>query len=148
MQPVQFFFYGTLLDGSDNPVARSLHLHLEPAGQAGVAGTLHAIPDPAGWFPAMTPGAGIVHGSLYRTKPGFGEDDLNRMDAYEDCDPENPAASLYRRQAIRLAGCGTLVQAYVYNQPLPEGARLIAEGDFRAWLAATGLAPFSGLREA
>lgn len=142
-----FFFYGTLLDGSDNPVAREMHRLLEPQGAATVSGTLFGVPDAAGWFPAMVPGEGAVHGQLYAARSGFSEADLARLDAYEDYDPLRPDASLYVRRAIALAGGGS-AQAYVFNQPLPAGAQAIPGGDFRAWLVETGLAQFTGLREA
>ena len=144
---MRFFFYGTLLDGSDNPVARAIHALLEPLGTAEVRGALHAVPDASGWFPALLTGDGPVHGRLYAARAGFEPADLAHMDAYEDYDPGRPGASLYLRRAVELAGGGT-AQAYLFNQPLPSGSRAIAHGDFRLWLAETGEAPFSGLREA
>jgi gamma-glutamylcyclotransferase (GGCT)/AIG2-like uncharacterized protein YtfP len=147
---VLFQFYGTLLDGSDNPVARDVHRLLEPVGPSTVRGTLHAVPDATGWFPALLAGEGVVHGRLYRARPGFGPSDLARLDAYEDYDPADPQGSLYVREDVTAACRGQEARAQVYrfNQPLPDGARPIAGGDFRAWLAATGLAQFTGLREA
>lgn len=145
--PLPFFFYGTLLDGSDNLVAREVHRLLEPLGAATARGALYAVPDAAGWFPAMVAGEGAVHGRLYAPRAGFCAADLTRLDAYEDYDPADLAGSLYLRVGIALAG-GSKAQAYRFNQPLPEGARPIPGGDFSAWLAETGLAPFTGLREA
>lgn len=144
---MRFFFYGTLLDGSDNPVARAIHALLEPEGPATVRGSLFAVPDPTGWFPALVPGDGPVHGRSYRARPGFSAADLARMDAYEDYSPAEPAASLYLRAELELAGGGT-AQAYLFNQPLPAGSVPIAHGDFRRWLNETSHAQFTGLREA
>lgn len=144
---MRFFFYGTLLDGSDNPVARYIHSLLEPVGPAQVAGELHAIPDPQGWFPALLPGQGAVQGKLYRTRAHFTHADLARMDAYEDFDPADPAASLYLRQTLLLAGGGE-AQAYVWNRALPEGSQLIPQGSFRDWLKQQGFEQFRGLRDA
>lgn len=144
---MRFFFYGTLLDGSDNPVARAIHALLEPDGPATVSGALHAVPDAAGWFPALLPGTRPVHGRTYRARPGFSPADLARMDAYEDYDPAAPATSLYLRTELALAGGGA-AQAYLFNRPLPPGSRLIPHGDFRRWLAETGATQFTGLREA
>lgn len=142
-----FFFYGTLLDGSNNPVARDVHRLLEPQGAATVSGTLYGVPDEAGWFPALLPGRGVVHGRLYAPRGEFSAADLARLDAYEDYDPLRRDRSLYVREAVRL-GTGGAAQAYIYNQLLPDGSLAIPGGDFRTWLAATGLAQFTGLREA
>ena len=144
---MQFFFYGTLLDGSDNPVARGIHALLELLGPAQVCGHLHAIPDEQGWFPALLPGQGQVLGKAYRPRAHFGAADLARMDAYEDFDSADPAASLYVRQPLPLAGGGE-AQVYVWNRSLPAGSQPIPGGDFRAWLQAQGFEQFRGLREA
>ncbi len=102
---MQFFFYGTLQAGSDNPVARMVHALLEPLGAAQVAGALYAVPDPDGWYPALLPGTDVVHGQLYRAGAGFDAAALERMDAYEDFRPGDPAGSLYvRGEAALLDG--------------------------------------------
>ena len=144
---MRFFFYGTLLDGSDNPVARDIHALLAPLGQASVRGALHAVPDAHGWFPALLPGDGPAQGRLYEARAHFTPADLARMDAYEDYDPARPEASLYLRRTVELAGGGS-AEAYLFNQPLPAGSREIPHGDFRRWLAESGEAQFSGLRDA
>lgn len=142
-----FFFYGTLLDGSDNPVAQAIHALLEPVGAATVPGELHAVPDEQGWFPALLPGNGTVHGKVYRSRDDFTVADLARMDAYEDFNPADPAGSLYVRQTCE-TGDGFTAEVYLFNQPLPPGSRPIPDGSFRAWLEAEGLPQFRGLREA
>ena len=83
----------------------------------------------------------------YAARPQFSADDLARIDAYEDFDPANPEASLYIRRSISLVEGGE-AQAYVWNRPLPDGARPIGHGDFRRWLADQGLRQFTGLRDA
>ncbi|MDP3905848.1 gamma-glutamylcyclotransferase [Novosphingobium sp.] len=138
-----FFFYGTLLDGSDNPVAAAIHALLEPVGPATVHGALFAVPDALGWFPALVVGDGLAHGKLYAARAGFGAADLAAMDRYEDFDPANPAASLYLRQELELTGGGS-AQVYVWNRPLPAGAEPIADGDFRHWLESRGMPQFRG----
>ncbi len=146
---MRFFFYGTLMDGSDNPVARRVHALLRPLGRGTVCGTIFAVPDPDGWYPALVSGDGLVHGRLYEAADGFGEADLARMDAYEDCDPGNPGASLYNREVVRArAADGTAhdAQAYLFNQPLPAGSRCIEDGDFPKWLSEQGGEPFRGRR--
>jgi gamma-glutamylcyclotransferase (GGCT)/AIG2-like uncharacterized protein YtfP len=143
---MRLFFYGTLLAGSDNAVAQEVHRLLAPVGPARVAGSLIAIPDPRGWYPALLPGDGEAHGWLYESRACFGPADVARLDAYEDYDPTDPGASLYVRRAVALFG-GGLAEAYFWNRPLPCGARPIPGGDFRGWLAEHGLEPFRGLRD-
>jgi len=147
MKDMRFFFYGTLLEGSDNPVARGIHALVTPVCEARVAGRLFAIPDPDGWYPALLAGDGEAHGMVYTARPQFSAVDLARMDAYEDYDPANPEASLYIRRSMSIADGGE-AQAYVWNRPLPVGAQSIGHGDFRRWLAEHGFKPFSRLRDA
>lgn len=142
---MRFFFYGTLLDGSDNPVARAVHALLAPVGPATVRGALHAVPDAAGWFPALLAGHDAVHGRIYAARGHFTPADLARMDAYEDYDPARPAASLYLRRAI-MVDDRTRAEAYLFNQPLPGGSTPIPHGDFRRWLRESGKPQFGGLR--
>ena len=147
---MRFFFYGTLLAGSDNPVARFVHEKLDLIGPAEARGGLHGVPDPEGWYPALVPGEGRAHGRLYAAKPSFSAADLARLDAYEDFDPARPEASLYVRQPVEVLGPDRTLgraDAYVFNQPLPAGSRPLPGGDFRAWLAEQGLEQFRGLRE-
>lgn len=61
------------------------------------------------------------------------------LDAYEDCNPADADGSLYQRRAV-VPG----VQAYLFNRPLPAGARAIPDGDFAAWTAREGVPVFSG----
>lgn len=147
---MEFFFYGTLQAGSDNPVARMVHALLEPLGVAQVAGALYAVPDPDGWYPALLPGTDVVHGQLYRTRAGFDAAALERMDAYEDFRPGDPAGSLYVRGEAALldggSGGGGTVQVYRFNQPLLAGSLPLPGGDFRAWLTESGKAAFAGRR--
>lgn len=148
---MRFFFYGTLLAGSANPVAAELHAKLTPLGMATARGALHAVPDPLGWFPALVPGEAAVRGMVYQARGDFGAEDLARMDAYEDFDPAAPESSLYVRRTLAVTtgdGARVEAEAYVWNRPLPDGARPIPGGDFREWLSAEGLAQFAGLREA
>jgi len=148
---VIFFFYGTLLAGNANPVARDIHRLLRAAGPATIAGSLHGVPDDTGWFPALLAGEGKVHGQLYETLTGFDAAALARMDAYEDYLPDDPAGSLYLRRAesaILPDGSAREVQVYAFNQPLPADARPIPGGDFSTWLAETGLPVFTATRSA
>jgi len=145
--PLHFFFYGTLLAGSDNPAARAVHAHLHAIGSASVAGRLWAIPDAAGWYPALVAEPGQVHGVLYSVMDGFGPEDLAQLDEWEDFRPDRPAASLYLREAmlaIDAHGVSVMAQVYRFNQPLPMGALAIPQGDFQAWLDASGHPAYAG----
>ena len=62
---MHLFFYGTLVDGSDNDMARAVHALVRRIGPATVRGSLFAVPDAQGWFPALIAGEGTVHGALY-----------------------------------------------------------------------------------
>jgi gamma-glutamylcyclotransferase (GGCT)/AIG2-like uncharacterized protein YtfP len=144
---MRFFFYGTLIADSGNPVAAAAHVRLRDLGPATARGALHAIEDELGegWYPALLAGAGPVLGQLYEAAPGFGEADLAALDAYEGFDPADPAASLYVRATIVVTDAGGAfheAQAYSFNRPLPPGAQPIADGDFHTWLAREGLKPY------
>ncbi|MCJ2181474.1 gamma-glutamylcyclotransferase [Novosphingobium sp. 1949] len=137
--PRRFFFYGTLLAGMDNAVARVAHRVLRCEGAARVPGALFAIPDRAGWYPALVAGEGWVQGQIWSVLAGFAGADLAALDAYEECRAADRAGSLYWRSgacAVRGDGGRQAVQLYRYDRPLPRGARPIAGGDFAAWLAA------------
>lgn len=142
---MRFFFYGTLIAGSGNPVAATVHARLRDRGPATARGALYAIGEPEGWYPIMLAGAGPVHGRLYEAAPGFGEADLAQLDAYEDFDPSDPAGSLYLRATIVVADAGGILQeacTYSFNGPLPAGAQSIPDGDFHTWIAREGLRPY------
>lgn len=123
-----FFFYGTLIAGSGNGHERAAHALMRDGCAASVRGRLYAVPDPAGWYPALLPGAGWVQGMVYRAGPRFDARALARMDAYEGRD--------YRRCVMK-AGA-VMAQAYIWRGALPRGAQRIAGGDFRLWLKARG----------
>lgn len=142
---MRFFFYGTLIPGSGNRVAESLRDTLAPVGPGTARGRLYVVADGRGPYPALLPGRGSAHGTLYETLPGFSRGDLARMDAYEEYDPRGRAVSLYHRRKVvirRADGQTVDAHAYIYNQPLPRSARIIADGDFRGWLAHRGAAAF------
>jgi gamma-glutamylcyclotransferase (GGCT)/AIG2-like uncharacterized protein YtfP len=145
----QFFFYGTLLAGSGNAVEEAVHRKLRAVGPGVVSGRLYAIPDPEGWYPALLAGRQAVRGMIYAAGTDFRPGDLLRLDAYEDCRPRDPKASLYLRKRIQVRGEEgriLVAEAYRYNRPLPKGARPIAHGDFTRWLRAFRCLPFSPRR--
>jgi len=146
---MRFFFYGTLMADSDNPVAKFVHGKLRALGPAQVRGVLHGVPDPDGWYPALLPGEGIAKGLLYEAGDSFTAADLARLDAYEDYDPARPGTSLYIREPLVVTGpdgADGLAEAYRFAQPLPAGSRPIVHGDFRRWLAEQDVRPFAGGR--
>jgi gamma-glutamylcyclotransferase (GGCT)/AIG2-like uncharacterized protein YtfP len=146
---MRFFFYGTLIAGSGNPVAMAAHALLRDLGPATARGALYAVGEAEGWYPVLLSGAGAVHGRLYEAAPGFAETDLAALDAYEDFDPADPAGSLYVRATIvatDTAGVFHEAQAYSFNRQLPPGAQAIADGDFCAWIAREGLRPYGAVQ--
>jgi len=138
-----FFFYGTLIAGSNRGPASIVHERLRALGSATSPGRLAGIPDPRGWYPAMLPsserlGASLVHGVVYQALANFTVKDLARLDAYEGYDPDSEKSSLYRRNlvTVRLDGGGRMqAQTYIYNRRLPKGALPIDSGNFASWLA-------------
>jgi gamma-glutamylcyclotransferase (GGCT)/AIG2-like uncharacterized protein YtfP len=142
MQPLHFFFYGTLIAGYDNPAARVVHARLRAVGPGTVSGALWAIRDSAGWYPALvTAPDRRAFGMLYAAMDGFGADELACLDAWEDCRPDQPEQSRYLREDMQVTdatGASHRAQAYRFNRPLPADALAIPDGDFQAWLTATG----------
>lgn len=143
-----FFFYGTLLNRPGNPVAAALHQRLEPGRAGSLPGALYAIPDAAGWYPALVPGGpGRVRGQLHAASRAFSPADLALMDEYEDFDPANLAGSDYVRRLVPVTcdapgGSDRADESafvYCYNRPPPAAAIAIPSGDFLAWLHETGV---------
>lgn len=127
---MHLFFYGVLRgDVAQWPFLAGLG----PGLPATSSGALYAIPDPRGWYPALTPGEGVVHGICHEA----GSVDLATIDAFEGED--------YRRSKVLAEiACGTITAAaYLWRSPLPKNAKVISSGDFAGWLAETGSTPFS-----
>lgn len=147
-----FFFYGTLIAGGGPPAIRAVHRRLHPLGRGELRGRLYAVPDRRGWYPALLAGEGRVQGVLYAAAGRFSSRDLAVLDRYEAFDPRRRRASWYlrlRRRARGTEGAGLIApvctaQVYLYNRPLPRGARRLASGDFHRWLNGRGLRPFAG----
>ena len=135
---MRFFFYGTLMAGAGNPVARTLHRRLRAGIAATVRGRLVAVRDPLGWYPALVPGNGQVRGRLHATRPGFSPRDLALIDGWEGYDPARPHAGDYARVAlaVRAGGGAARAQGYVWCGRLPAGCVPVPRGDFAAFLAA------------
>jgi gamma-glutamylcyclotransferase (GGCT)/AIG2-like uncharacterized protein YtfP len=148
---LRFFFYGTLMAGSGNPVADRIHDRLRELGPAVATGRLFAIATRQGWYPALLadPAGAAVHGIAYEALPGFTDEDLALLDRYEAYDRDRLAASEYWREPIPVAcgGCEHLAEAYVYRAALPRGAQPVPHGDFRRFLAETGAAAYRAAPE-
>jgi gamma-glutamylcyclotransferase (GGCT)/AIG2-like uncharacterized protein YtfP len=143
---MRFFFYGTLIAGSGNPVADRVHAKLRELGPAVARGALHAIPTAQGWYPAFIAErkGGPVHGMAYEALPGFGAQDLTQLDEYEAYYPGRSEASEYLRKRIEVLcnGHSEPAEAYVYRAALPAGALALPLSDFRAFLDANGMQPY------
>lgn len=144
---MRFFFYGTLQAGNSNPAIAAIHCRLIAEGPACISGQIVAVPDNDGWFPALIPDDGEVHGQVYAAGPDFTAADLAALDRYEEYDPASPGTSWYLRETRTLT-TGVPVSVYRMNGAPPAGAVPIPGGDFRAWLKARNLREFSGRPEA
>lgn len=93
-------------------------------GPERIAGRLYHLGD----YPGLIPGgAGIVHGALL----AFTEQTLlDKLDAYELYDPENPDKSEYCRVRVNLLDSGKSAWAYAYNRPVTNRP-VIAAGSWR-----------------
>lgn len=144
---MRFFFYGTLQAGNLNPAIAAIHGRLIPQGRARINGAIVAVPDAQGWFPALVPGDGEVHGQVYAAGPDFTAEDLAALDRYEEFDPASPETSWYLRE-VRTLISGESVMVYRMNGSPPAAAVPIPGGDFRAWLKAQNLREFQGRDQA
>ena len=123
------FIYGTLLPGLR--LAHEMQ-QAECLGPGRVAGRLVDV----GRYPGLLPGAGEVHGEIYRLNESL----LKRLDHVESMVPTDRAASQYwREQVLVLSGpcVGQSVWTYVYNRSI-QGLTPISSGDYRQYIRAVG----------
>ncbi len=134
---MHLFFYGVLREGvGDWPFLAGLGL----GSPATTQGALFAIPNPAGWFPALVPTqaryATNVHGTIHDASAV----DLAAVDAFEGRD--------YARQPVSVDGWSgfgdAVAEAYIWQGELPPDAQPISHGDFVLWLEETGNRPYPG----
>lgn len=121
--------YGTLMGGLRPTVAPPALERLRCVGPCVLRGRLLDL----GAFPGLVPGEGVVRGELYEL-PGAGAgaaEVLASLDAYEGCDPGDPAGSLYLRRLVHVIEPPLRAWAYVYNGAA-EGATEVLGGDWRA----------------
>jgi gamma-glutamylcyclotransferase (GGCT)/AIG2-like uncharacterized protein YtfP len=119
----RLFVYGQLRRGESG--YRCLHLEERTRwlGEARVVGSLYDLGDCPG---LSLGGDGIVHGELL----GFDDPALwVVLDAYEECDPERPEVSEYRRAEIDLLDGG---RSWVYEYTRStDGRPKLGAGDWR-----------------
>ncbi len=138
---MKLFFYGVLQegfgpDGGDWPFLTGLGL----GAPATTLGALYVIPTPSGWHPALiltqARYSTIVHGTIHEASAV----DIAAVDAFERAD--------YTRKAVPVDGwdgySDTQADAYLWTADLPQGAELIASGNFAEWLKETGRSIYSG----
>ena len=134
----RLFFYGVLrADVADWDFLRGIG----PGIPATARGTLRAVPTPQGWYPAMTAGAGAVHGLVHEAAML----DIAAVDRFEGYHPADPAGSEYLRSTIRVATADASLEAdaYLWNCAGSDDLVAIPHGDFARWLAETGNRPFA-----
>lgn len=122
------FVYGTLRPGLDGPMARWLADRAEWIGAGWIGGKLYQVAD----YPGFVPGeAGRVYGDLFALPDA--EALLARLDAYEECTPDDPLPHEYRRERCLVETADGPVDAWVYLYALSvTGHRVIASGDYLA----------------
>jgi len=139
--PTHLFFYGVLQeglgpDGGDWPFLTGLGMGAPATAQ----GALYAIPYEGEWFPALiltqARYSTVIHGAIHEAS----HVDIAKVDAFE--------GDSYTRQKIPVDGWDgygdTQADTYIWTDDLPEGAELIARGNFNEWLQETGRKSYSG----
>jgi gamma-glutamylcyclotransferase (GGCT)/AIG2-like uncharacterized protein YtfP len=119
--------YGSLRRGESAYASLHLERLLRYRGPCRLEGLLYDLGD----YPGLVPGSGAVHGELFEIAATHA---LDILDAFEECDPRNPHAGLYRRKAVTLIAPRQRAFVYLYNRPVEEAAR-IESGDWVKWRA-------------
>lgn len=136
---IDLFVYGTLQPGVDTRMSRWLGRFVTDSQPASVPGRLFAIAAGDHWYPALVPGIGRIEGTLLRLELARG--DLARLDRFEGRE--------YRRGVVRALcrdGTRRAAGSYIWRGAPPAGALAIRDGDFAAWLEASGTHPFTSTR--
>jgi gamma-glutamylcyclotransferase (GGCT)/AIG2-like uncharacterized protein YtfP len=108
---------------------RDLLAGIGPGVPASARGSLYAVRNEAGAYPAMVAGEGEVRGMLHEA----GSVDLAALDVFEGAE--------YRRAEIEVEG-GQTAQAYLWVGST-DGLEPIAHGEFARWLRENGLSAYS-----
>jgi gamma-glutamylcyclotransferase (GGCT)/AIG2-like uncharacterized protein YtfP len=124
-EPRHIALYGSLRRGESAYGALRLERLLRYRGSCQLAGLLYDLGD----YPALIAGSATVHGELFEIAAPHA---LEILDAFEECDPRDPHAGLYRREAVTLIAPRQRAWVYLYNRPVGEAAR-IESGDWVNW---------------
>ena len=98
---------------------------LSYVGRCEISGCLFDLGD----YPGLLLGEGIVHAELYEIGDASV---IQRLDAYELYDSDDPEGSLYIRRLVRLARPDCDAWLYVYNRDVSEKA-CITSGDWKRY---------------
>jgi gamma-glutamylcyclotransferase (GGCT)/AIG2-like uncharacterized protein YtfP len=137
---MRFFFYGTLIDASNTPMARWLRPKIRSTRGGTVPGRLFAIPTAQGWYPALVPGTqgqrvrGVCCDAVLTRR------DLARLDCYEGREYRRAAARVRTSEGLSAA------QLYRWRGVLPPGATPVSSGGFLDWLARRGFEAYGTAR--
>jgi gamma-glutamylcyclotransferase (GGCT)/AIG2-like uncharacterized protein YtfP len=127
--------YGSLMFGLGLPEAPDVQDDLEGPSPCRIRGQLF---DTGLGYPALLPGAGVVHGELYRVRPLLpdrpAQDLFRKLDEYERYDAADLARSLYVRRVVQLEDPPVDAWVYVYNQD-HTNAVLVESGNWRDYRA-------------
>lgn len=136
--PGLLFVYGSLRSDLHHPMHAVLAEHANQVGVATMLGHLVVVD----WYPGMVPGTDEgkrVHGELWRV-----HDDAvwPRLDAYEECGPNDPEPHEYRRRVGVAQRNGATVSAFFYAfARSTAGLTVVEGGDWRHWVEAQPAQP-------
>ena len=117
--------YGSLMTGMGGCEELGIGDQLSFVSRCEIDGRLFDLGD----YPGLLLGLGIVHAELYEIANAAV---LQRLDAYEQYDPDDPEGSLYIRKLIRLAQPDRDAWLYEYNRDM-SGKPSIPSGDWRRY---------------
>jgi len=124
------FVYGTLRAGTGHSKQMLLTRGADYLGRARFSGRLHRVAHYPGLIESDEPMEFVV-GDVFRLRDPATL--LRELDAYEGCNPDDPAAPYVRvRREVRLEAGGTAsAWLYLYNRPV-DALERIESGDFLA----------------
>ncbi|MFC4257024.1 hypothetical protein GRI97_14130 [Altererythrobacter xixiisoli] len=138
---MKLFFYGVLMEHLAGRDVCDMLVGIGPGLPAWACGTLYAVPDPQGWYPALLPGTGRVQGMLHDAETV----DLAALDHFEGVNTHDPLTGDYRRAEIEAktaVGARLRVQAYLWNHAVGKNLIRLPAGDFSSWLKQMRRRPF------
>ena len=131
----KIFVYGTLMEGLLQQVLPDVDRYIQKKRKGRINGRLFDLGDYPGAKPT-TVKSKIVHGQIYELNPQFVNDILEKLDDYEEYDPQKKDESLYIRKLTPvIAEDGAISKAWVYwyNKSL-YGMTEIQTGDYKKYL--------------